>query len=291
VNTSAHTIARASATAILIAVCAVCAVSAEGQTCNPSTSSNEAKIFGNRSLALAFGRGGAITDDAARTVRGGVEFVLLPHVSDATATPTTCRPGKGPENVNALPGVARVNVSVALPGHFLLAANWLPPVTLKDMTGDVLGLSLGYTHSVTASLMGSARVHTTFGHVTGPFTCPAAALRDGSSECFNGTRSNDRYEPNILGADVAVGGTPAGKPFAWYAGAGFERLSPRFQVHFLNAGGVLDTTRVNVDLSRVTGFGGASWAFNTRYRVSAEIFATPDDGATARLVWDVRFGR
>lgn len=274
---------------IALALLGVLAVRASAQTCEPTTTSNEAKIFGNRSLALAFGRGAPVTDDAPGTVYAGVELAMLPHVSDATATPTQCRPGKGPENVNALPGIARLNASVALPAHFSIAANWLPPVTLKGMDGDVLSVALGYSRSL-AALNIAARAYTTFGHITGPITCSDAALHDINSECFAGTRSSDRYEPNITGGDVAIGSAISGSRFAWYGGVGYEQLKPRFQVHFLNQSGSLDTTRVQVDLTRVTLFAGGAWSFGERWRLDAELFATPDDGVTARLAWTARFG-
>lgn len=262
-----------------------------GQTCEPSTSSNEAKIFGNRSLALAAGRGAPVAADPAGTIRAGVEFVMLPHVSDATATPTTCRPGKGPENVNALPGVARASVSASLGAGITATLRWLPPVTLSGMRGNLLSVAAGYTRGVLPGVAFEARAYATFGNVTGPITCPDDAVRDPASECHNGTRSSDRFDPNIRGIDIAAGGRAHGAGLAWYGGAGYESLTPRFQVHFLNAAGFLDTTRVRVDLTRVTLFAGASWTPWSRTRLTGEVFATPDDGATVRVVVDTPLWR
>lgn len=267
------------------------AARAGAQTCEPSTTSHEAKIFGNRSLALAFGRGAPVTDDKPGTVFAGVEFVALPPLSSTIATPTTCRPGKGPENVNSLPGIARLTATMQLPGHFSLGMNWLPPVPLQDMTGNVFGAALGYSHLLGGGLLVEGRAHGTVGYVTGPITCPEKELTNVNSECFGGTKSSDRFEPNIIGADFTISGAPTGKKYAWYGGVGYEQLSPRFQVHFLNQAGVLDTTRARVDLQRVTIFGGGSWTFGGRWRGSAELFATPDDGVTIRLVWAARLGK
>jgi hypothetical protein len=271
----------------------VASVAAGAQVCEPRTDSNEAKIFGNRSLALAAGRAGAVDVATPYSVRLEVEAVMLPGVSDETATPTTCRPGKGPENVNVLPALARVRISVSLPAGLSLEASWLPPVRLAGVTGNVAAAALGYSRPLTNGLAAGLRVHATFGTVTGPFTCDDDDLEDAASECFGGTRSEDRFRPNIVGADLALGPRRDSRDVAWYAGAGYSRLAPRFQVHFRNAAGDLDRTRVEVDLHRVAAFGGITWTFAPAWSGSAEVYGTTADGATVRVALDrtIRRGR
>lgn len=257
-----------------------------GQTCSPSTTSHEADLFAIRSLSLAMARGTAVQVDAPGTVRAGVEAVWLPRIDSATATPTACRPGKGPENVNALAVAARARLTVALPAGASVELSWLPPVQLNGMRGSIVGLALNYARRFTNDMTLSARLHATTGHVDGPFTCPASALSDPSSECHGGTLSHDRLEPNITGGDVAANWTPGRSHTSWYAGAGYSRLTPRFQVHFLNQAGSLDTTRVLVDLNRVALFAGVTHSIASRWRASGELYATTRDGVTGRVVFD-----
>jgi hypothetical protein len=256
------------------------------QTCEPSTNSHEADIFGIRALSLVMSRGSAITSDAPGTVRAGVEGMWLPTISDETATPTECRPGKGPENVNSLAGAARARVSVALPLSFTLDASWLPPVTVKGMRGNLFGIALGTSRALSPSARLGARVHATFGSIKGAFVCPDDAVNDAASECHLGTVSTDRLEPNVFGGDVTLGWTRAQSAYGWYGGAGYSRLTPRFQVHFVDQFSVLDTTRVQVGLNRLALFAGVSRAIAARWRVSGELYATTRDGATARIVFD-----
>jgi hypothetical protein len=240
---------------------------------------------------MALGRGAAIESDAPGTVRVGFEAAMVPHISAETARPTTCRPGKGPENANAVPVFGRLRAVVALPGRLSLEGAVVPPLTLAGIDPRLFSVGLGYTRPLSASLAVSGRVHTTLGHLTGPITCSDRDLKDAASECFQGTLSNDRYSPNIAGADLAVGSAPSARRLSWYAGAGYTQLTPRFQVHFINRAGVLDTTRVEVDLNRVALFAGASWIVAKQLRASGEVYATPDDGATIRLMFDTLLRR
>jgi hypothetical protein len=269
-----------------VAATLLAAAPARAQRCLPAETSNEADVFGIRSLSLAMGRGTAIGAEPAGTVRIGAEAVFLPRIDDETARPTTCRPGKESENVNALLAAGRLRVAVSLPRTLTLELAWLPPLEIHGMRANLFGFGLGGSRSLSSRWVLGARAHATIGHVTGPFTCPGDATRDAESECFGGTISDDRFEPNILGADVSVGFNPATSAFAWFGGMGYSRLQPRFQVQFRNQAGMLDSTRVDVDLHRLAVFGGVTRVIGSRFRVSGELYATTRDGATGRLIVD-----
>jgi len=272
----------------LLALAAIVAWSpaAKAQTCEPPPSSNEASIFAIRSLGLAFGRGTTIAFEGTGAVRVGAEIALLPKIGDVTATPTSCRPDKGPENVNSLPVFARPRIAVTLPGRLVLEASWLPPVELRGMKGNLAGVSLARASVVRPGLTIVARAHAVRGVITGPFTCSEDDVRDSESECFGGAASEDRYRPNITGADLSADWSRT-SGLTLSAGTGYSRLEPRFRVHFRNAAGVLDSTLVRTDLNRIVLFVAASRTFATRWRGGAELYATPDDGATVRAVVDV----
>jgi hypothetical protein len=240
---------------------------------------------------MALGRGSAIDLDSSGSMRLGLEIAMIPHISDEIATPTTCRPGKGPENANPVPALGRIRLVSTIGAGFSVELAAVPPVTLNDMKPLLFDAGVGYNRRLGSSLVFAGRVHRSFGYIDGPVTCTDDDVRDATSECFNGTRSRDRYTPNILGAEVAVGSAPSERKVAWYAGAGYSKLTPRFQVHFLNSAGFLDTTRVVVDLNRVALFAGASVKLTKQVRGSAEVYATPDDGATVRLYFDTLIHR
>ncbi len=88
----------------------------------------------------------------------GIEAANVPSVDPATATPTICRPGKGPENTDLLAGIARPRIGVPLPLGLALEASWIPPVRVNGVKANLIGLALARSvalaHGVTA---GSAR--------------------------------------------------------------------------------------------------------------------------------------
>jgi hypothetical protein len=250
--------------------------------CRPSTGSNEARTLAVFSVPLAFSPGQAPGGRAGLTL--GLEAASVPNVDPATATPTTCRPGKGPENTDLLPAIARPRIGVPLPLGLALDASWIPPVRVAGVKANVVALALTRSFGRTDGLAAAVRAHATFGSIRAPITCDRQQLGDPTSECFQGSVSDDRYSPNIMGVDVSVGWAMVGGRLRPYLGSGYNRLQPRFQVNFRNQFGDLDTTRLAVNLNRAVVFGGASWQLSEHLAVAGEIYASPADAATGRLV-------
>ena len=252
------------------------------QVCQPGPSSNEAKTLAIFSVPLAFGP--ATAPDILAGFSVGLEGASLPNVDPATATPTICRPGQGPLNTDLLFALPRPRIGLPLPFGLALQASWIPPVPINGVKANLFGLSVGKSFGKLDGLVAAIRAHGTFGSIQGPITCNDAALADPVSECFQGTRSDDKYSPNIFGADVSLGWTMAGGKLRPYVGWGYNRLEPRFQVNFTNQFGVVDSTRIEVNLNRGVVFGGANWQLADRLGVTAEVYAAPADAVTARLV-------
>ncbi|HEU5169646.1 MAG TPA: hypothetical protein VFU46_03860 [Gemmatimonadales bacterium] len=252
------------------------------QECRPPKTSNEANAFGMTSVSLAFGR--AQAPELLPGLRFGLEAAYMPHIDDATATPTICRPGKGPENVNLTPVLPRPRLALPLPFGLALEASWLPPARVGGVKPNLFGFSLGRSFGNIDGVIVAVRGHATIGSIRAPITCNDEALADPSSECFDGTESDDKYSPNVFGADLAVSAPAAGGRLRPYLGAGYSRLEPRFQVNFTNSVGDVDTTRVLVNLDRLAVFGGATWVLSYRFTLSGEVYAMPSDAVTARLV-------
>lgn len=252
--------------------------------CHPGSDSREADLFAHFSTSLAYSVGQSPWIYRTGSAQFGLEATLLPDASDRMATPTTCRPGKGPENVNLLPGLLRPRFAFALPNGVLLEASWVPPIRVDEVKASLWSFAVSRAvpfNRKGALLMG--RAHATVGSLHAPITCPDAALDDALSECFQGTRSNDRYSPNIFGVELALAFPMAGGRLRPYVGGGYNILHPRFQVHFRNSTGSLDRRKVEVNLSRVALFGGATLALSRDLLLSGEAYSTPSDLVTARL--------
>ena len=250
------------------------------QICRPSTSSNEARTFAILSVPLAFGP--LTAPEPHPRFEVGLEGTYLPKVDAATATPTTCQPGKGSENTEFLFAVPRPRVGVPLPLGLALQASWIPPVRVAGVKANLVGVSLAKTLEL-GSLVGSLRAHGTFGSIHAAITCADRDLADPASECFGGSRSDDRFSPNIAGTDLSLGWTMLDGRLRPYVGGGYNRLAPRFRVNFTNRFGGVDRTRVAVDLDRAVVFGGATWQLPRHLTTSAEVYAAPGDATTVRL--------
>lgn len=259
------------------------------RVCRPGPGSNEAHTMAQLSVPLALAPFGG---DAPRpaTAWAGLEFSYLPNIDEETRTPTACRPGKEPENANIADVLPRPRVGIALPAHLSLEASWVPPITVNQVRANLVGIALRWAVAPTPRWSISLRAHATVGVIRAPITCPDEALLNAASECFGGTRSEDRFHPNIVGLDAAVGGHLAGGRLHPYVGAGYSRLASRFQVHFVNVVGTLDNTRVIVNLDRATLFGGVLWSAGGGIDAGGEIYSAPSDGVTGRLLVRARFG-
>lgn len=258
---------------------------AQEDICRPATGSNEAKTFAILSIPIAFSGGRA--PSPAHGIVAGLEAASLPNVDPTTATPTTCRPGKGPENANPLPGILRPRIWVAL-GGFVVEASWIPPIPVKGVKANLVGLAVAGTVGLPKGWYAGVRAHAVVGALHAPVVCDKDALLDATSECYGGTLSNDRWAPNIYGVE-AVLATPPG-PIRLHGGFGYSRLQPRFQVDFTNALGSRDRRKVEVNLQRAAVVGGITYQVG-RFDLTAEGYATFVDAVSVRFVLQTRLGK
>jgi hypothetical protein len=251
--------------------------------CYPEDDSNEARTFAIFAVPLAFGPAEAPAPVRRWGIRFALETSYLPNVDNETATPTVCRPGKGPENTDFATVLPRPRVTVGLPAGLTVEASWVPPIEVNGATPNLFGFALGRTFALGQTMELGVRLHATAGRIEAPITCDEDALQDPVSECFNGTLSDDRYRPNALGADITGGWSLGGGRVRPFVGTGINLLRPRFQVHFVNSLGQLDDRKVEVDLERIVMFAGMSWYPVSRLGVSGQIYSAPADAVTGRL--------
>jgi hypothetical protein len=228
------------------------------------------------------GRGGRAA--AGRwSIRLALETSYIPNIDEETARPSVCRPGKGPENTDFASALPRPRLTVGLPAGIAVEVSWVPPISFNDATANLFGFSLGRAFALGESIQLGVRVHATTGRIEAPITCDDEALEDPISECFNGTRSEDRYQPRALGADLTAGWSLGGGRVRPFVGTGINLLRPRFQVHFVNQFGQLDNRKVEVDLERLAMFAGMSWFPAARVGVTGQIYSAPADAVTGRF--------
>jgi hypothetical protein len=251
--------------------------------CFPRSNSREADLFAHFSTALAYSNAGAPTLYQPGAVLLGLEATLLPDANDRIATPTTCRPGKGPENVNILPGFIRPRLGYSLGNGNMIEISWIPPVRVDGVKANLWSFAVSRSALLNpkgAVVMG--RVHGTIGSIRAPFVCGEDDVDNPASECNNTAISNDRYSPNIFGVELAVGWPWMGGRLRPYLGGGYNILHPRFQVDHRDEVGELDDRKVEVNLSRWMVFGGLSLQATPRFALSAEGYSSPSDNVTAR---------
>jgi hypothetical protein len=259
--------------------------------CFPSKSSNEARTMATFEVPLAFSGARAPVRQPAGTWHVGLEVATVPNVDPETATPTFCRPGKGPENTDLLFTLPRPRVSLVLPAGFVVEASWAPPIRVAEVKAHLVGVGITrVTPLGTGTAVLGLRAHGSFGVIKAPITCPDEALEDAASECYQGTRSDDSFKPNALGIEATIGWR-LGRMFRPYLGTGYNRLAPRFQVNFVDQFGEPDRRRVEVDLNRVALFAGVGWQATTALELTGEMYAVPADAISVRLVGRVRLGQ
>src|SRR5581483_4539597 len=177
--------------------------------CRPPAGSHEVKVFGTFAVPLAFGPLAGPPSLELGQGRIQLEGSYLPTRDAAARTPTICRPGKGPENTDFLFALPRPRLLLGGPARFQLELSWIPPIRINGAKANLVGLALaraiplGRLGEDEASL--GLRVHGTLGVIRAPITCDDPELENPNSECYQGTRSDDRYHPNVFGAEGSLG--------------------------------------------------------------------------------------
>ncbi|MFN8574810.1 MAG: hypothetical protein U0132_22335 [Gemmatimonadaceae bacterium] len=258
--------------------------------CVVDKSSNEAKLLAYYAAPLVFSPSGSLTPLKAGSLRLGFDVTLIPAPRDELRHTNKCFLPKD-ENSQLSPVFPRPHITLGLPGGLFLEGMYLPPVTVMDATPNMGSLALGWIRSINAKVGVALRAHTTLGHVKGPITCDLSALQSSNPNgaCYGDAVSEDTYKPNAVGGDVSVL-VKQGEKFNWYAGGGFSSYKPRFQVGFQPRNTAYDSTRVEVDLTRVALQAGGAYKLSRKVAVAVELYSVPQDMTTLRFggTWLVR---
>lgn len=272
-------------TAIVLA--ALAPLGASGQ-CLPPDDSNEARLLAYYEAPLTFspqltpGRMGA----AGFGIAGDLTYI--PSPDPALQRTGRCFTPKE-ESTQLSPVFPRPRLVVALPFGLTVEGSYLPPLKFggaqANLVSGALSLSRGVGSWLGGPVTASFRAHATHGWVRGAITCAKSALqqRDASRPCYGTKPSLDTFRPNASGLEAMLSRTMLAERLGVYAGAGINRLAPRFQVGFTDATGFADRTRVEVDLTRTAVFAGADWRLRGMISATAQLYAVPEDVALFRL--------
>lgn len=255
--------------------------------CRPPASSHEARLLAFYAAPLAFAPATAPAALPAGTVRVDAEVGPVPVPDPALRRTSICYQSTT-QSTRLAPVFARPRVTVALPAGLALEASYLPPLTVGDATPSLLSLAVARTQPLPGSAeraLLSLRLHGTAGTVRGPITCARDQLQlaDEEAPCYGTRASRDTFHPDMAGAEAAVAVRTLRDRVALYGGGGVTWLRPRFQVGFTDVAGVADATRVSVDLTRGTLFGGLTAHVARSIDVSAQLYSVPADVTTWRL--------
>ena len=265
-----------------------------GAQCRPSTESNEARLLAFYSVPMAFSLLGAPEYLGRGALKVGGEIGPVPSPKESLRRTGACFTAKD-ENTKLTPVFGRPRVTIGLPLGFALSGSYLPPVTIGDATPNLgsLALSLVEEFRIGPWLDRSAlmvRAHHTFGSVRGPITCPRKALQQtsASAPCHGTKPSEDTFRPNMSGVDGTLAVSSRNGAVGVYGGAGINWLRPRFQVGFTSSSGNVDVTRVEVDMTRLAVFAGATAHLPRGLDATAEIYSAPEDAVTVRFGGAIR---
>jgi hypothetical protein len=263
------------------------AASAWGQ-CIPPANSNEAKLMAHYEAPVVFST--AMTPQLLHS--GSLvllgELTGVPAPSASISNTSYCYVSKQ-EGTHLAPVLPRLRLTVGLPAGFALEGSYLPPITVDNAQPNLLSFALSYTHLLAAPANGptwlfSGRIDGTSGTITGPITCPSSALQQTQpgQPCYGTQASADEFHPTSIGLDATVGAQTHSGINA-FVGTGYSWYSPHFRVGFTNLTGYTDHTLVEINLRRVSVFGGVGVRIIDPLDVAAEVYSVPEDVTTWRV--------
>ena len=254
--------------------------------------SDEGRLMGYYSAALAFSPVAAPRVRAPWSAEAGVELSLIPPLSEAQRSGNFQKT----ENTNLAPVLPRPRALLAVPGGVTVEVSWVPPVEAFGVTANLVSVALARPVGAWGGVTLTPRLATAGGRVTGPITCNQELERNGGGDALYYTyvcherESADRFEPRALSGELVASRAPASSTaragaLIPYAGAGVRAERTRFDVGVRNADGSRDPAHpiLELRLARGYGFVGATWLGLARAALSGELFYAPGSLVTARV--------
>ena len=243
--------------------------------------SSEAQLMGFYAAALAFTPLGL---QGGPSFEAGIEATYLPSLSEEDRETTFA--GAKVQNTNYTHVLPRPRFRWRPADRWLAEVGFVPPVEMFSVTPEQYAAAIAYRVGEAAhEIRFWARGHYLYGDIEGPITCPEEATEDVTNAvCYGGQESADHFRPESYGLDLVVEGPRLfADRLAWYAAAGWEHQTLRFQTHFVNIFGRLDDQALVARVERASILGGLAWTAGHGLRVVGEASYVPDALFTARV--------
>ena len=181
------------------------------------------------------------------------------------------------EDLNKLPALGRLRVTVGLGRDWSLDAAWVPPVEIKGVTANMFSLGIERPFLRSGRWTLGARAYGQIGETRGDYTCTAdeAGYEPGSpeNEFGCGEASDDTVTMDYLGA-AFTGGYQISPRGAIHFGVGGNYMDLAFQVNALTYG-VRDRTLLLTDGWTFSINAGYSTDLGKKTRLGVELFYSP----------------
>lgn len=263
------------------------AASTGAAQCRPPEDSNEARLLAYYSAPVVLAPQIMLTPSSA-FMTFGVDVTYIPPPDRTLRRSGRCFMPKD-ESTHLTSFLPRPRIVAPLAHGVVLEASWLPPVKVAGAEANLFSGAASVTRGIGSwlggPLAGTLRAHVTHGTIRGSITCAKQALQlqDASVPCYGTKPSYDTFRPNLWGLEATLSRTMLAGRLGVYGGAGRSWLRPRFQAHFEEGTGVLDSTRVETDLRRYSLFAGGEWRVARRWSATAQLYAFPEDVALLRV--------
>lgn len=262
------------------------------QTCVAAPGSPEAQTMGTKSVAIAFTPTRGPGHTTAGRVELGLGILTVPEVDQDALAPTTCGSGESLSNTNQLVVAAQPSIRVGLGKGFAAVAGWIPPIPVSGVSANIIGLGADWSSQPMGGvLIANLSVNASFGSVHGSFTCDEQDVLNPANSCYQGTPSDDSFNPAVYGADLTLGALLSKGTVRPYIGGGYTRLMPTFQVNFTNRLGIVDNNRVEATLNAAAIFGGLTWELARRWSVTGQFYTLVTYGSSVSLTVRAALGK
>jgi hypothetical protein len=210
-------------------------------------------------------------------LRLGAEAEWIPAVGAAQEVVGFA--GTKAEDLNKLPAIGRLRITVGLPWQLSLTLSYLPPISIAGVEPNLFSLSLGRPLRLTRNLSIGALAYGQVGSVEGSFTCPDRAVRAGADPERNPfgclAVSHDHVDLNYAGLELSVsyriraahGLEPYGSFAVNYMNLGF-RVRARY-------GDTIDRTRLTTEGATFSTTAGLLFPVTRRLDLVGEVFYSP----------------
>ena len=211
------------------------------------------------------------------SVRVMADAEWIPSVSDEQRT--VGFDGTKAEDMNKLPAIGRLRVSVGIGWKLSLTVSYLPPISIAGVEPNLLSLSLGRPFALGHGFTLGVLTYGQVGSVEGSFTCSGANVRAAGDVHQNPlgcvAPSHDHVDMNYAGLELSASYRIArAHGLEPYAGVSVSYMNLGFVVS-ARYGDVVDSTHLTTQGVTFSTTGGVLFPITRKLDVGTEVFYSP----------------